>query len=79
MARSAAELEELESLELVGPAAISVALESSVEVAVAVDEVRAALPVAVTELVEAYWLARAQNWVTWPLAEDARGSLGQLL
>lgn len=81
MARSAAELaDELESPELLGRAAMLVALESSVDVAVAVPvDVLAALPVAVGVLVEAYWLARAQNWVTWPCAVDARGSLGQLL
>lgn len=80
MTRSAAELaDELESPELLGRAAMLVALESSVEVAVAADDVLAALPVAEAVLVEAYWLARAQNWVTWPLAVEARGSLGQLL
>lgn len=81
-ARSAAELaDELESPELLGRAAMLVALESSVAVAVAVpvDDVLAALPVADAVLVEAYWLARAQNCVTWPCAVDARGSLGQLL
>lgn len=84
MARSAAELaDELEELELLELVAVPVLLdsESSVAVAVAepVDDVRAALPVAEAVLVEAYWLARAQNWVTCPWAVDARGSLGQLL
>lgn len=69
MARSAAELaDELELLELLELVAVPVLLlsESSVAVAVAepVDDVRAALPVAEGVLVEAYWLARAQNWVT---------------
>lgn len=83
MARSAAELaEELEELELLELVEVPVLLDSeSVAVAVAepVDDVLAALPVAEAVLVEAYWLARAQNWVTCPCAVDARGSLGQLL
>lgn len=85
MARSAAELaDELEELELEELVAVPVLLDSESSVAVAVaepvaEEVWAALPVAEGVLVEAYWLARAQNWVTWPWAVDARGSLGQLL
>ena len=86
MARSAAELaDELELLlELLELLEVAVLLDSeslSVAVAVAepVEDVWAALPVAEGVLVDAYWLARAQNWVTWPWAVDARGSLGQLL
>lgn len=82
MARSAAELaDELELLLELLDVAVLLDSESSVAVAVAepVDEVRAALPVAEGVLVDAYWLARAQNWVTWPWAVDARASLGQLL
>lgn len=82
MARSAAELaDELELLLELLDVAVLLDSESSVAVAVAepVDEVRAALPVAEGVLVDAYWLARAQNWVTWPWAVDARTSLGQLL
>lgn len=69
MARSAAELaDELELLLELLDVAVLLDSESSVAVAVAepVDEVRAALPVAEAVLVDAYWLARAQNWVTWP-------------
>lgn len=70
IARLAAELaDELEELELLELLAVPVLLDSeSVAVAVAepVEEDRAALPVAEAVLVEAYWLARAQNWVTWP-------------
>lgn len=82
MARSAAELaDELELLLELLDVAVLLDSESSVAVAVAepVDEVREALPVAEGVLVDAYWLARAQNWVTWPWAVDARASLGQLL
>lgn len=83
MARSAAELaDELELLELLDAVEVLLLLlESSVAVAVAEAEPddAAALPVALTEFVEAYWLARAQNCVTWPWAVDARASLGQLL
>jgi hypothetical protein len=86
MARSAAELaDELELLlELLELLEVAVLLESeSPDVAVAVarpaEDVWAARPVAEGVLVDAYWLARAQNWVTWPWAWAARGSLGQLL
>lgn len=83
IARLAAELaDELELLELLDPVEVPVLLllESSVAVAVAEPDVDwAALPVALTEFVEAYWLARAQYCVTWPCAEDARTSSGQLL
>lgn len=83
MASSAAELADELSLVLVallGPVKTAV-LESSVAVAVdePVEAVLAALPVAEAVLVDAYWLARAQNWVTWPWALAARESLGQLL